>query len=403
MRIQFKKGFENLGNSFFSARNGCDRVNSVNQKKMSHYETTQASSSSSSSLSSTNHHSLTQSLQFMLPPKPLIIDKLKDWIREDIPAFDVSASIVGDSRQRSTIFYKMKKNSNGSMDGSSHNSSVIVCGIPILTILFEECFSELSVKWLVQEGDNLNDEYLVTHLMNEYGKTLKYPSQSQCEKTKIPIAVVDGPVYQLLQVERLCLNILSHLSGVASICRRVHDLQMEETCEKKGGGKFRGEIAATRKTTPGLRHFEKYAVLVGGCKPHRMDLSQMIMLKDNHIDACGGSIANCVKRAKMLCGMNTQKIEVECRSLEDARQAALAGADIVMLDNFNAIQAEEAARVLMKEFPNLVIEVSGGLNPETVLDYLKHCEHVHVLSMGILTEGGGVKVDFSMKITEKLD
>ncbi|KAG2387426.1 hypothetical protein C9374_001758 [Naegleria lovaniensis] len=338
----------------------------------------------------------TQSLQFMLPPKPLIIEKLKDWIREDIPAFDVSAAIVGDSHQRSTIFYKMKKSS------SNNPTSVIVCGIPILTLLFEECFSGLTVKWLVREGDNLNDDQLVTHLISEYGKTLKYPSQSQCEKTKIPIAVVDGPVYQLLQVERLCLNILSHLCGVASICHRVNELRIEETSEKKGG-KFRGEIAATRKTTPGLRHFEKYAVLVGGCKPHRMDLSQMVMLKDNHIDACGGSIANCVKRAKMLCGLNTQKIEVECRSLEDARQAALAGADVVMLDNFNAIQAQEAASVLVKEFPNLVIEVSGGLNPETILDYLKHCEHVHVLSMGILTEGGGVKVDFSMKITERLD
>ncbi|EFC46739.1 nicotinate-nucleotide diphosphorylase [Naegleria gruberi] len=329
----------------------------------------------------------------MLPPRKLLVQKLTSYIEEDIPAFDVSAAIVGDSIKTSTIFYKKSNN-----DFNSDTLPIIMSGIPILTVLFEDCFPNLKVNWLVGEGDNLNDEATISNLLKLYG-SLKYPTQSQCEKKlKVPIAIVEGPVYQLLQVERLCLNILSHLTGISSISRKVQNLVLSEI--EKNGAKFRGEIAATRKTTPGLRHFEKYAVMVGGCKPHRMDLSQMVMLKDNHVDACGGSISKCVKRARSLCGCNTQKIEVECRSLQDAREAAQAGADIVMLDNFNAVQARDASDVLVKEFPNLVIEVSGGLNPETVLEYLKECSNVHVLSMGILTEGGGIKVDFSMKITE---
>ena len=332
------------------------------------------------------------SLRFMLPPRNIISEKLMDWVREDIPALDVGSSIVGSAPKRSTIFFKKSENEG--------DLPVVVSGIPILTILFENCFTELTVKWLVKEGDNLSDATLVENLISQYGQTLKYPSQSQCSKRKVPIAVVDGPAYQLLQAERLSLNILSHMCGISSISYRINQLRLQAI---KNGGAFRGEIAATRKTTPGLRLFEKYSVMVGGCKPHRVDLSQMVMLKDNHIDACGGSIAKCVKKAKALTGLNTQKIEVECRSIEEAREAAMAGADIIMLDNFNATQAKEASDVLVQEFPNVIIEVSGGLNPTTVLPYLELCGNVHVLSMGILTEGGGVKVDFSMKITESLD
>merc|ERR1719201_1880937 len=98
-------------------------------------------------------------------------------------------------------------------------------------------------------------------------------------------------------------------------------------------GGYRGEVAGTRKTTPGFRLVEKYALLVGGASTHRMDLSSMVMLKDNHIWSTG-SISDSVSRARFACGFST-KIEVECTSEKDAVEAAEAGADVLMLDNYS--------------------------------------------------------------------
>ncbi|KAL9650213.1 hypothetical protein ABK040_014869 [Willaertia magna] len=358
-------------------------------------------------VSLTEEQILVAELKHLLPPKAIIVDKLMDWIREDIPGLDVSATIVGNSRKRATMFFKKRSNEKDtgniitlSPRLANVEDSVIVAGIPILTILFEDCFSDLSVKWLVKEGENVSDDKVISNLIEKYGQSCKYPEKSKCSKRKVPIAVVEGPAYQILQAERLALNILSHLSGIATISSRVDKLRKKELIN---GGKFKGEIAATRKTTPGLRLFEKYAVMIGGCKPHRTDLSQMVMLKDNHIDACYGSITHCVKLAKKVCGLNSQKIEVECRSLQDAREAAQSGADIVMLDNFTPEMAKEASDILVKEYPNIIIEVSGGINLETIIPYLRTCDNVHVLSMGILTEGSAIPVDFSMKITENAE
>ena len=119
----------------------------------------------------------------------------------------------------------------------------------------------------------------------------------------------------------------------------------------------------------------------------------MVMLKDNHIWS-SGSITNAVKLARQAAGFS-QKIEVECQSLEEAIEAASAGADIVMLDNFVPVQLRKDAEELKKKFPNLLIEASGGITTETMPDYL--CPHVDIVSQGKLTQGYSC-VDYSLKI-----
>merc|ERR1711959_364032 len=131
------------------------------------------------------------------------------------------------------------------------------------------------------------------------------------------MATVSGPANRVLQAERTMLNILSRCSGVATAAREVSG-----TAHANG---WHGCIAGTRKTTPGFRIVEKYGLLVGGCATHRLDLSQMVMLKDNHIMSAG-SITAAVKTARSAAGFS-QKIEVEAGNIKDALEAAGAGAD----------------------------------------------------------------------------
>ena len=134
---------------------------------------------------------------------------------------------------------------------------------------------------------------------------------------------------------------------------------------------YKNTLAGTRKTTPGFRLVEKYGMVVGGCDAHRMDLSSMTMLKDNHVWALSGSIARAVAAAKAAAGFSV-KIEVECQSLAEAHEAVDAGADVVMLDNFTPDAVAHAAADLKRTWgPNRVlVEVSGGLTEENVQAYV---------------------------------
>lgn len=164
-------------------------------------------------------------------------------------------------------------------------------------------------------------------------------------------------------------------------------------------------LAGTRKTTPGFRLVEKYAMLVGGVDAHRVDLSAMTMLKDNHIVAAG-SITNAVRAAKSAGGFAI-KVEVECQSLEEADEAIAAGADIVMLDNFTSEGVKIAAAQLKEKWgrgtgdrKTFLVEVSGGLTEENVAPYV--CADVDIVSTSSIHQG--VKhVDFSLKIVPKTE
>ncbi len=256
------------------------------------------------------------------------------------------------------------------MVGDRQESAVLLCKSPGVLCgkpFFDLIFSELgcTVEWgAVSEGDSLQPD----------------PVQE--------VARVTGPANKLLQGERTALNMLTRASGIASYARDLSE-------EAKSLG-WNGEIAGTRKTTPGFRMVEKYALLVGGISTHRYDLSQMVMLKDNHVWAAG-SVSGAVQKAREAAGFSI-KIEVECRSLVEARDAANAGAEIVMLDNFEPAALEKASAALKEEYSHLIIEASGGIRKDTLHHYC--LPSVDVVSTSKTTQGYGC-VNFSLKLCKE--
>jgi nicotinate-nucleotide pyrophosphorylase (carboxylating) len=182
---------------------------------------------------------------------------------------------------------------------------------------------------------------------------------------------LSGPARSLLAGERVALNFVQRLSGVASLTRRfVAALPI--------GSQTR--IVDTRKTTPGLRALERYAVRCGGGHNHREDLSTAVLIKDNHIAAAGG-IAAALERAR-LRSPHTNRIECEVDSLEQLQAALQHGADVVLLDNFDDAQVEQAVRLIGGR---AIVEVSGGINLDRVARLGRAGAGVDVISVGALT------------------
>ena len=194
------------------------------------------------------------------------------------------------------------------------------------------------------------------------------------------IATLTGPTRALLQGERTALNLLQHMSGVATATNRAVKLTA-------GTG---ASIADTRKTLPGLRALEKYAVMMGGGRNHRFNLSDAAMLKDNHIDA-GGGITKTVSTLREKLG-HTVKIEVETRNMDEVREAVAVGADIIMLDNMTAEQMREATAYIAGR---ALTEASGNITLENLAEKAK--SGVDIISMGALTHSV-TALDISMKI-----
>ena len=195
------------------------------------------------------------------------------------------------------------------------------------------------------------------------------------------IAEIKGKTRALLKGERTALNLIQHMSGVATATRKAVDI-VEGT---------NASIADTRKTLPGLRPLQKYAVTVGGGRNHRFNLSDAAMLKDNHVDA-GGGIANAVAKLKQKLGHMT-KIELEVRNLDELGQALVAGVDVIMLDNMSCEQMREAVEITNGR---ALLEASGGITDETLREIAE--TGVDIISMGALTHS--VKAfDISLKIS----
>ena len=205
------------------------------------------------------------------------------------------------------------------------------------------------------------------------------PEGSQVKPGDI-IAELEGRTRFLLKGERTALNLLQHMSGVATATHQAVKL-VEGT---------RAAITDTRKTLPGLRALQKYAVPVGGGKNHRFNLSDGAMLKDNHIDAAGG-IPQAVAAIRNKLG-HMVKLEVETRNLEEVRQALEAGADVIMLDNMDCAAMAEAVKLVDGR---ALLEASGGITADTLRAVAE--TGVDIISIGALTHS--VKaMDISMKI-----
>ncbi|MBQ8179385.1 MAG: carboxylating nicotinate-nucleotide diphosphorylase [Candidatus Methanomethylophilaceae archaeon] len=194
------------------------------------------------------------------------------------------------------------------------------------------------------------------------------------------ILTVTGPLRGLITAERTALNFLMHMSGIATLT--------SEAVERTGGGVV---IAATRKTTPGFGEYQKKAVALGGGDPHRHGLDSMIMVKDNHIAACGS-----VRRAMELVSAApfSIKVEVEVSSVEDAVTAAEMGADIIMADNMGPVETGELRDRVKGINPRILVEASGNMDLDRIGDYVGRAD---IISMGCLTHSAP-SVQFSMDV-----
>eukprot|EP00835_Amoeboradix_gromovi_P004450 NODE_347_length_10448_cov_0.163687.p4 type:complete len:247 gc:universal NODE_347_length_10448_cov_0.163687:10213-9473(-) len=220
---------------------------------------------------------LNQSMASVIPQHKL--DSLvMRWLEEDTPSFDIAGAILGDRPCQATIIAKEKG---------------IFAGIPFVDTVFKRL--ECTIEWFVKDGYEIVDAPMI-----------------MCR--------IKGTAKNVLLGERLALNIIARCSGVATLSYDAIKITAQNN--------YNGVVAGTRKTTPGFRLVEKYGMLVGGVDSHRMDLSSMVMLKDNHVDSFK-SIKNAVAETKKYSGFHT-KVEVECRSKQDAEEAIVSGADVVM-------------------------------------------------------------------------
>lgn len=201
-------------------------------------------------------------------------------------------------------------------------------------------------------------------------------------KTDDIVFTLEGGARSILRAERLALNFLGRLSGIATMTRKFVD--------KANGIR----IAGTRKTTPGFRRFEKKAIIAGGGDPHRFNLSDAIMIKDNHIAVLG--LEKAVNAAKNAASF-TQKIEIEVEDIESAVRAAEMDVNIIMFDNVPADKIEDCIKELTLKGlrDKVILEASGGINFENISDYAR--TGVDVLSIGALTHSARW-LDISLRI-----
>jgi nicotinate-nucleotide pyrophosphorylase (carboxylating) len=267
-----------------------------------------------------------------LPPD--VIENLKKFIQEDVRSGDLTTrlTIPEDTTALATIYAKER---------------TVLAGIEEVAAIAE--FSDLTYEVLAFEGNWVD------------------PQQ--------PVMRLKGSARTLLTIERVCLNIIQRMSGIATKVNNMVSIARE--------GNPKIKVAATRKTTPGFRFFEKRAVVVGGGDPHRYALDDMVLIKNNHITAAGG-VRAAVTAAREIVSFS-KKISCEARTLQETQEAIAAGADIVLLDNFKPKDVGGLVEVLKKEGlrDKVILEVSGGVNEENAKEYAE--SGVDVLSSGILT------------------
>lgn len=278
----------------------------------------------------------------MIMVNPVYIDNLiKTALLEDINYLDTTTDCLIPREQQGSACFLAK-------------AEGVLCGMDIALRVFEMLQPDFKAEVFFHDGDIV--------------------------KKGDVLARVSGRMRTLLKGERTALNLLQHMSGIATAANEAVKL-VEGT---------RASIADTRKTLPGLRPLQKYAVTVGGGRNHRYNLSDAAMLKDNHIDACGG-IANAVGALKGKLG-HMVKTEVEVRSLEELKEALAAGVDVIMLDNMSPELMRQAVEITNGR---ALLEASGGITEETLRQVAQ--TGVDIISIGALTHS--VKAfDISMKI-----
>jgi nicotinate-nucleotide pyrophosphorylase (carboxylating) len=251
----------------------------------------------------------------MFIPKRILEEKLIGLLKEDVGIGDVTSDLIIPVGVQADAIVLAKE-------------AGIVAGIEEVTILAKS--TGLIVRVDVSDGDEIRKGQVLLR--------------------------ISGEARLILSEERTMLNLLSRMSGIATKTRNLVAILEKANSSAK--------IAATRKTAPGLLYFDKKAVMIGGGDAHRLHLDDMVLIKDNHIAIAGGAEA-AVKKAKQNASFS-KKIEVEISTVEDVPKVAMAGADIIMLDNFTPSQIKRAARLLKKVgySGKVLIEASGGITEE---------------------------------------
>lgn len=230
-----------------------------------------------------------------------------------------------------------------------------IAGLDVASYAFHRIDPGLEIEHVVQDGDDV--------------------------KPGDEVLRIRGSARSILTAERVALNFLQHLSGIATeTAKAVQAIQGTKAI-----------IVDTRKTTPGLRVLEKYAVRVGGGRNHRFGLDDAVLIKENHI-AVAGSIVSAVRAARAYLG-HMHKIEVEVRTLAEVEEALAAGADAILLDNMDLETMAEAVR---RVAGRAIVEASGGIRPETVAEVAK--TGVDVISLGWITHSAPA-LDLSLLLT----
>jgi nicotinate-nucleotide pyrophosphorylase (carboxylating) len=270
----------------------------------------------------------------------MVREILERAFREDMPMGDITTECTVPEDEISRAFFVVKQEG-------------VIAGLDVCMEAFKMLDPEVKLKPLVRDGDFVENG---TRILS-----------------------VEGNSRALLKAERTALNILQRLSGIATITR---------LCIEKIIG-YNVRVVDTRKTTPGLRILEKYAVRAGGGSNHRFSLSDGVLIKDNHIKAAGG-ISKAVKAARSSIP-HTVKIEVEAETLEQVQESLDSGADIIMLDNMTTQLMKQAVELVKGR---ALTEASGNITPETIQKTAS--TGVDIISIGALTHS--VKaMDISMK------
>ncbi|MCS6131738.1 carboxylating nicotinate-nucleotide diphosphorylase [Clostridium botulinum] len=270
----------------------------------------------------------------------LVVDKIiKEALLEDIPNEDITTNSIIKESSICTVDLLCKEEG-------------ILSGLEVFKRVFD-ILGNVQIQFNKKDGDKI------------------------CSGEKI--ALLKGDARNVLLGERVALNLLQRMSGIATLTNKFVK-KIEHT---------RAKLLDTRKTTPNLRILEKYSVKIGGGYNHRFNLSDGIMLKDNHINAAGG-----IKKAVEMCKKNSsfaRKIEVEAETLDMVNEALEAKVDIIMLDNMNLKTAKEAVRIINNR---VLIEFSGNVN----IDNIKEIAEIGVdyISVGALTHSAKI-LDLSMK------
>lgn len=248
---------------------------------------------------------------------------------EDAGLGDVTSRAIFSDRHRSRAFI-------------SAGHELVICGLEVAARVFQRVDPALKIVLTAADGDRIKAEQKVMTIV--------------------------GPTGSLLTAERTALNFIQRLTGVATLSRRFADAVRHTDVR----------IVDTRKTTPGWRALEKYAVRCGGCVNHRSSLGEHVLIKDNHI-AAAGSVARAVAAARA-AAPHLARIEVEAKTTQEIRDALRAKADVILLDNMTPAQVKDAVKLIAGA---ALIEVSGGVRFETVRDYA--LPGVNVISIGALT------------------